>query len=176
VIRVVAHDRFAHHGSRSGYIQVLPHLAAAGADVSLLHLPLAPRGFRSAAEWWTARGATSPADTELHLYPEQTLFPHRNGAPVVAVCHQPIARYRRRTPRDVLLRQALAQASAIVALGPEQARGLRALNPVIELVPHGVDVDWFSPAGESGAGTWVAVGGWLRDAKAQAELVGLARA
>jgi len=174
VTTVIAHDRFAHHGSRSGYVQVLRHLPAED-DVRLLHLPLAPYGARTASEWWRSRSARGGSAPELHLYPEQTLFPRRDGPPVVAVCHQPLETYRRPTPRSALTRVALSRAAGLVALGPEQAEQLTALNPAVDVVPHGVDTDWFSPGEEpADERLCVTVGGWLRNPE-QATLVGLAQ-
>lgn len=176
VIRVVAHDRFAHHGAHSGYVQVLPHLAAQS-DVRLVELPLAPRGLRALTEFARVRRATKGAAPELHLYPEQTLFPRRDRGRVVAVCHQPARRYTdRRAPRDLLLRASLARCAGIVALGPNQADGLRSMNRQIEVVPHGVDVDWFSPGGSHAGDSFVVVRGWLRDLDRQRALTDLARA
>ncbi len=173
-LRVIAHDRFTHHGGRSGYVQVLPHLASS-AQISVIHLPLALRGVRAPFEWWRAAGAVRGADAELHIYPEQTLFPRMAKTPVVAVCHQPAEYYLHRRPRRTVIRLGLARATALVALGPEQARGLKAVNPNVVLAPHGVDTDWFSP-GEATVqeGRYLAVRGWLRDAREQTELVRLA--
>jgi len=175
MLRIIAHDRFVHHGGHSGYLPILTHLGAVG-EVVVIHLPLPPRGMRTAVEWWHARRATAGAEAELHVYPEQTLFPRRAGTPFAAICHQPPERYVSRRPRDALVRAAVARAALLVALGPNQAQGLRVLNPRVELVPHGVDVEWFSPAIHRGeVGRYVAIHGWLRDASEQADLIERAR-
>jgi hypothetical protein len=175
VLRVVAHDRFTHHGSRSGYLQVLPHLRSC-AEVTVIHLPLPRRGLRTALEWWRSRSATADADAELHVYPEQTLFPRLASKLVVAICHQPPERYLSYLPRDALLRLALRSAAVVIALGPNQARGLTALNSRVHFIPHGVDTEWFSPAGNDvKEGRYTVVRGWLRDANRQAAFVDLAR-
>ena len=175
-LRVIAHDRFTQHGGRSGYVQVLPHLASR-AEISVVHLPLTPRGTRTAVEWWRSTGAARGADAKLHIYPEQTLFPRIAETPVVAVCHQPAEHYLRRRPRSAVIRLGLARAATVVALGPGQAQGLKILNPNVVLVPHGVDTYWFS-SGDAivDEHRYVTVHGWLRDATEQAQLVRLARA
>jgi len=175
MLRVVAHDRFAHHGSRSGYLQILPHLASS-AELTVVQLPLRPRGLRTASEWSSSRKATADAEAELHIYPEQTLFPRLASRPVVAICHQPPKRYLSYLPRQALLRLALQRARMVVALGPNQARGLKAVNPAVHFIPHGVDTDWFSPPSTGPKdGGYVAVRGWLRDATEHAALVDVAR-
>jgi hypothetical protein len=154
---------------------VLPHLARS-AEVTVIHLPLHPRGTRTAFEWWRSRGAAAGADAELHVYPEQTLFPRLVSKPVVAVCHQPPERYLSYRPRESLVRLALQTAASLIALGPRQAWGLKAVNPTVEYVPHGVDTAWFSPGDTAiEARRYVVVRGWRRDAKPQAALIDLAR-
>jgi len=175
MLRVIAHNRFTHHGNRGGYTQVLPHLAQS-AEVSVIDLPLRRRGTRTAFEWWRSRRAAAGADAELHVYPEQTLFPRLVSNSVAAVCHQPPERYLTYRPRDSLVRLALRSAALLVALGPRQAQGLRAVNPTVEFVPHGVDTAWFAPSDTAiDAQRYIVVRGWLRDAKQQAALSDFAR-
>jgi hypothetical protein len=94
---------------------------------------------------------------------------------IAAVCHQPPERYLAQLPRSLVLRAALRRALVLIALGPSQAEALKAINANVQLVPHGVDTEWFSPNPLRSPQTkYLAVGGWLRDRK-QTELVSLAR-
>ncbi len=98
------------------------------------------------ADWLTARlGATRPSG--IHAYFAHTpaevaaRAAETLGVPYSFTVH---ARDARKVSREVLLRRA-AGAARVIACNDDVAGELRAVGTNVELVPHGVDLDRFSP-------------------------------
>ena len=91
-------------------------------------------------------------------------FPILRGNRVVASFHQPPDKFLEVIPNY----KGLFRADAIVAVGSSQLEFFRSLSrrDNIFLVPHGIDVDFFSPPAqreEGGPLKVISVGWWLRD-------------
>lgn len=160
----LSHDRFSHHGTHSGYVQLLKWVDPR--KVIVTHLPLRPRGMRYLSERRAVRAElrSSQMKGELHIYPEQTLAGGRVEAPKVAVVHQPPSRLGSGRLKSKLLRRDLTKTRLVIGLGTAQVAWIsKNLNRAV-VVPHGIDVEWFSPRSSEPEDHILAVHGWLRGA------------
>ncbi len=172
--------RFPHHGRYSSYAHLADYLPDATVVDCSLRLPAFLPGrvtdlltfvSRSSSErrLWRSLRCTSRACVH-YLYPENTLLhspPPSDTVKLVLTCHQPadyLAKMRRQGFGGFF--QGLARADAIVVLDQSLVGTYQKLAPQARVVtiPHGVDIDFFSPPQAlPDRHRILTVGNWLRD-------------
>ena len=196
-LTIVSH-RISHHAAHSGYDSVVAPLVdaipgtrwVAWGDVrSALPARVLHRAARlNAASWYTADALAA----ELHVTPElvrsreavvhflygddeyfSTGFWPRRGR-VVATFHQPPASFADSGPS----RRSIQRLDDVVVVGSNQLDYFSEMlgGEAVHHVPHGVDVDFFSPAANGhetprSQGVCLFVGQWLRDAETLSRVV-----
>jgi glycosyltransferase involved in cell wall biosynthesis len=172
--------RFPHHGRYSSYAHLADYLPDETVVDCSLRLPAFLPGrvtdlltflSRSSSErrLWRALSGTSRACVH-YLYPENTLLsspPTDDTIKLVLTCHQP-ADYLDKMRQQGFsgFFQGLARADAIVVLDQSLVGTYQELAPQarVVIIPHGVDIDFFSPPPTLPRGHRIlTVGNWLRD-------------
>jgi glycosyltransferase involved in cell wall biosynthesis len=172
---------FEHHGRHSGYhmlaqkwlgdktVYFLPDNSALPRSAALRSIASALLGVRRRFAKRNVRRRALEDDIDvLHvLYGESDLpFPELSvGRKLVASIHQPVSHLSRSPGRLEFLKRQLRDVDLTIALSREQKSFLQELLPGkrVELVPHGVDTDFFRSTGEPRDRTILVSCGWYRD-------------
>jgi glycosyltransferase involved in cell wall biosynthesis len=119
-------------------------------------------------EWMTGLLAKIPGKSVFHfIYPENSYYfaAHHAGARnarIVATYHQPV----RESRQFILKTDTIRKLDGVILMSESQREFFEPLvgKEKIFIVPHGIDLDFFTPPNER---TWerriIAVGNWLRD-------------
>ena len=162
---------------------------ASSAAASVLPLGLRKRAVRRVGLHWYGRERLlqeltvarplmfSRGTVVHHLYAEESYrfggyLPRLRGNALIGTFHQPPSRFRDFVPRAAHLRRL----DAVIAVARNQAEFLRTLveERRVFFVPHGVDVDFFTPAPEPPREfRCLFVGYWMRDFAVLRELIAL---